>query len=134
MSESNKKAIVLIVDDSPENIDILSHILKSEYKVKAALDGNKAILIANRTPHPDIILLDIMMPGMDGYEVCQQLKKNPVSAKIPIILITAKNHDADEQRGLELGAVDYISKPINPSIVKALVSTHIALYDQNAVV
>jgi putative two-component system response regulator len=131
MSDCNKKSIVLVVDDTPENIDVLSHVLKSDYKVKAALDGRKALRIADTTPRPDIILLDIMMPEIDGYEVCRQLKDNPATAKIPIIFITAKNQDADEQKGLELGAVDFITKPINPAIVKSRVSTHLALHDQN---
>ena len=133
MAENNGKAIVLVVDDTPENIDILSHVLKADYKVKAALDGEKAIRIANVSPRPNIILLDIMMPEVDGYEVCKRLKADPATAKIPIIFITAKNQDEDEQKGLSLGAVDYITKPINPAIVKARVATHIALHEQNLI-
>ncbi len=128
---SNSKQSILVVDDTPENIDVLSGVLRTEFKVKAALNGERALKIACSDPKPDMILLDIMMPGMDGYEVCRQLKENPATSKIPVIFVTAKNQEEDEQRGLELGAVDYITKPISPAIVKARVHTHLALYDQN---
>jgi len=131
MSVTNGKPTVLVVDDTPENIDVLSGVLRNRFKVKAALNGEKAIRIANADPKPVMILLDIMMPDMDGYEVCRRLKESPATAKIPIIFITAKNEDKDEKMGLELGAVDYITKPINPAIVLARVNTHLALYDQN---
>jgi len=131
MSMTKEKSTILVVDDTPENIDVLSGVLRAEFRVKAALNGEKAIRIANAEPRPVMILLDIMMPGMDGYEVCRQLKDNPATAKIPVIFITAKSEDKDERKGLELGAVDYITKPINPSIVLARVHTHLALYDQN---
>jgi len=131
MSMSKEKQTILVVDDTPDNIDVLSGVLRGKFKVKAALNGKKAIKIANSTPPPAMILLDIMMPEMDGYEVCQQLKSNPATAKIPVIFITAKNEEKDEKKGLGLGAVDYITKPINPSIVLARVDTHLALYDQN---
>lgn len=127
----NHKKTILVVDDTPENIDILSGVLRGEYKVKAALNGEKAIKIAQSTPPPSMILLDIMMPGIDGYEVCRQLKSNPLTSHIPIIFITAKNQTEDEKIGLELGAVDYITKPFSPSIVEARVHTHLALHDQN---
>ncbi len=129
--DANTRQTILVVDDTPENIDILSGILREEYKVKAALNGERALKIANSDPKPDIILLDIMMPDMDGYEVCRQLKTNPLTQKIPVIFITAKNQEEDEQHGFELGAVDYITKPISPAIVKARVTTQLALYDQN---
>ena len=122
---------ILVVDDTPENIDVLSGVLRSEFKVKAALNGERALKIAFAEEKPDMILLDIMMPEMDGYEVCRQLKANPATSSIPVIFITAKNQEEDEKKGLELGAVDYITKPINPSIVKARIYTHLALYDQN---
>ena len=128
---SNSKQSILVVDDTPENIDVLSGVLRTEFKVKAALNGERALKIAFSDPKPDMILLDIMMPGMDGYEVCRQLKENPATSKIPVIFVTAKNQEEDEKRGLELGAVDYITKPISPAIVKARVHTHLALYDQN---
>ncbi|WP_028862823.1 response regulator [Psychromonas aquimarina] len=128
---SEQKPVILVVDDIPENIHVLSGILADEFTVKAAKTGQKALKIANSTPKPDLILLDIMMPEMDGYEVCLALKANPVTAGIPVIFVTAKAQEVDEQKGFELGAVDYITKPISPAIVKARVRTQIALYDQN---
>jgi putative two-component system response regulator len=128
---SSEKQTILVVDDTPENIDVLSGVLRPDYKVKAALNGERALKIATTEPRPDIILLDIMMPGMDGYEVCEKLKSDPGTAKIPVIFITAKTEVADEQHGFELGAVDYITKPISPPLVQARVRTQLALYDQN---
>lgn len=125
------KSTVLVVDDTPENIDILTSVLQDTYKIKAALNGEKALKIAQKVPQPDMILLDIMMPGMDGYEVCQKLKSDPLTAKIPIIFITAMSSQENEEKGLKMGAVDYISKPISPSITKARIQTHLALSDQN---
>lgn len=125
------KQLVLVVDDTPENIDILSNTLRPNYKVKAALNGHKALELAQADPQPDIILLDIMMPEIDGYEVCKQLKNNPLTKPIPVIFITAKAAEEDERKGLELGAVDYITKPISPPIVEARVHTHLALSNQN---
>lgn len=121
---------ILVVDDTVENIDVLGGVLRPHFRVKVALNGEKALRIANTAPHPDIILLDIMMPGIDGYEVCRRLKQNPATANIPVIFITAKHEADDEKLGLDLGAVDYISKPISPPIVLARVKTHLALYDQ----
>lgn len=131
MIDKKDKQTILVVDDTSENIDVLNGVLRSEYKVKAALNGERALKVANGDSKPDMMLLDIMMPEMDGYEVCRQLKANPATAKIPIIFVTAKNREDDEKKGLELGAVDYITKPISPSIVLARVRTHLALYDQN---
>jgi putative two-component system response regulator len=131
MNVINDKPTILVVDDTPENIDVVSAVLRHKFKVKAALNGEKALRIANSEPHPSMILLDIMMPGMDGYEVCQKLKANPATMKIPVIFITAKTQEEDEKKGLEMGAVDYITKPINPALVVARVETHLALYDQN---
>lgn len=125
------KSTILIVDDTPENIDILTDTLHEIYKIKAALNGKKALEIAQKVPHPDMILLDVMMPEMDGYEVCQILKDNPITANIPVIFITAMNDEASEETGLNLGAVDYISKPISPSITKSRIKTHLALSNQN---
>lgn len=124
------KSTILVVDDTAQNIDVLSGILKKKYKVKAALSGEKALKIAKTSP-PDMILLDIMMPNMDGYEVCEKLKQDPLTAGIPVIFITAKNETDDESKGLALGAVDFMSKPVRPAIVEARVATHLALYDQN---
>ncbi|RJG47622.1 response regulator [Motilimonas pumila] len=124
------KSTILVVDDTAQNIDVLSGILKKKYKVKAALSGEKALKIAQTSP-PDMILLDIMMPNMDGYEVCRKLKQDPLTASIPVIFVTAKNETDDESKGLALGAVDFMSKPVRPAIVEARVATHLALYDQN---
>lgn len=128
---NDHKSTILVVDDTPENIDILTSILQDTYKIKAALNGERALQVAKKTPQPDMILLDIMMPEMDGYEVCQRLKSDPLTAKIPIIFITAMSGEENEEKGLEMGAVDYISKPISPSITKARIHTHLALSDQN---
>jgi len=131
MNQAKEQAVVLVVDDIPENIDVLSGILRRDYRVKAALNGRRAIEIAHSDPQPDIILLDIMMPGMDGYELCRRLKRDPLTSAIPIIFVTAKSEVDDETQGLELGAVDYIVKPVSPAIVINRVRTHLALYDQN---
>jgi putative two-component system response regulator len=120
---------VLVVDDIKENIDVLAHILAEQYRVKAATSGEAALMVARKTL-PDIILLDIMMPGMDGYEVCQKLKQIPETRDIPVIFVTARNQARDEARGFETGAVDYINKPVNPDVTLARVKTHIALSDQ----
>ena len=131
MNETLSLQTILIVDDTPENIDVLRGALKDTYKIKAATSGEKALSIARNSTKPDIILLDIMMPGMDGYEVCRQLKADISTAKIPVIFITAKTDVVSEVRGLKLGAVDFISKPISPPIVQIRVKTQLALYDQN---
>ena len=128
---SDVQHIVLVVDDTPTNIHLLNGMLREHYKVKAATNGNKALQIARTEPRPDIILLDVMMPGIDGYEVCRQLKADPITAAIPVIFITAKNEVEDEQQGLALGAVDYIKKPFNPAIVESRVQTHLALYNES---
>ena len=121
------KATVLVVDDTPANLSLMTGLLRDIYKVKAAIDGEKALRIAQSDAPPDLILLDIMMPGMDGYEVCRRLQANPVTRDIPIIFLTAKAGIEDEKMGLELGAVDYITKPISPPIVLARVRNHLAL-------
>jgi len=125
------KPSILVVDDTPENIDLLVGILKADYRLKAAKDGDKALKIARMAEKPDLILLDIMMPGIDGYEVCRQLKEDYTTRHIPIIFVTAKISTEDELRGFDLGAVDYIAKPISPPVVKARVKTQLALYNQN---
>ena len=128
---SLRKQIILVVDDIPSNIDILSSILKEEYLVKAANNGRKALEIAAASPAPDLILLDVMMPDMDGYEVCRRLKDNPLTRGIPVIFVTTRGEVEDETRGFACGAVDYLSKPVSAPIVRARVGTHLALYDQN---
>jgi putative two-component system response regulator len=121
------KATVLVVDDTPDNLTLMSSLLKDEYKVKVANGGEKALKIAQSESPPDLVLLDIMMPGMDGYEVLDRLKHDPRTRDIPVIFLTAKAEVADEQKGLELGAVDYITKPISPPIMLARVRTHLSL-------
>ncbi len=120
---------ILIVDDTAENIDMLKGILMDEYDVKAALNGMAALKIASKFK-PDLILLDIMMPDMDGYEVCRKLKENPVTSHIPVIFVTAMTDENDEALGFEAGCVDYITKPIQPMIVRARVKNHLILSDQ----
>ena len=122
-----EKATILVVDDTPDNLALMSSLLKTDYKVKIANGGEKALKIAVSDSPPDLILLDIMMPGMDGYEVCLRLKRDPKTMNIPVIFLTAKAEMEDEKKGLELGAVDYITKPISPPIVMARVKNHLAL-------
>ncbi|RQD61862.1 MAG: PleD family two-component system response regulator [Desulfonatronovibrio sp. MSAO_Bac4] len=117
---------ILVVDDTPTNIQVLAEILGQEYEIFFALNGPEGLAMAE-AQQPDIILLDIMMPKMDGFEVCLKLKKNPLTKNIPVIFITALNMEEDEARGLELGAVDYITKPIRPSVVRARVKNHVEL-------
>lgn len=117
---------ILIVDDTPANIKLLNDILRNTYRISVAISGRDALDIARKEP-PDMILLDIMMPEMDGYEVCQRLKASAETANIPIIFITAKTEIEDEQYGLELGAVDYITKPISPPITLARIKNHLEL-------
>ena len=127
MNCSSDKKVILIVDDTPENIDILREILVKDCRVKAALNGEKALSIARTHPQPDLILLDIMMPGMDGYEVCEQLASDPETADIPVIFISAMGDDEDKEAGMDAGAVDYISKPAHPKIIRNRVASHLSL-------
>jgi len=121
------KQRVLIVDDAPANINILGGALISDYNINVATNGADALRLVNSATPPDIVLLDIMMPGMDGYEVCRSIKSDQTSRNIPVIFITAKSEEEDETRGFELGAIDYITKPFSVSIVKARVRTHLEL-------
>lgn len=121
---------VLIVDDTPENISLLKAILKQDYGIKVALNGEKALEIA-ASSQVDLILMDVIMPGMDGFGICRKLKENIKTSRIPVIFVTAKNEIANEETGFACGGVDYITKPVSASIVKARVATHLALYDQN---
>lgn len=125
--DQDAKQVILIVDDTPDNITLLSALLKDKYKIKIATNGLKALHIASIYPSPDLILLDVMMPEMDGYETCRRLKENPQTNHIPIIFLTAKSQVSDEEMGLKLGAVDYISKPVSPPIVLARVATQLNL-------
>jgi putative two-component system response regulator len=131
MMTTDSRPTVLVIDDTPENIDILSDTLRPFYTVKAALSGERALAIAAAIPRPDMILLDIMMSGMDGLEVCRRLKADPGTASIPVIFVTALGLGPHEEMGLSLGAVDYLTKPISPPIVLARVKTHLALSLQN---
>lgn len=121
------KPTILVVDDTLDNLTLMSRLLMDDYKVKVANSGERALKIVQSDSPPDLILLDIMMPEMDGYEVCQHLKAGVKTRDIPVIFLTAKTEVADETHGLELGAVDYITKPISPPIVLARVKTHLAM-------
>ena len=126
MTSATEKATILAVDDTPENLDVVKGLLGDDYIVKAATSGAMALKIVEKQM-PDLVLLDIMMPGMSGYEVCEQLKANPDTRDIPVIFLTAMEQTTDEAQGFELGAADYITKPVNPPILKARVRTHLAL-------
>lgn len=134
----NKK-VILIVDDVPENLSLLGDILEPHYQIRVANSGQRALAIADREPIADLILLDIMMPEMDGYEVLKRLQSQEITRDIPVIFVTAKDGDDDEVSGLEMGAVDYITKPFQPAIVLARVHTQLQIHeakrilsDQNA--
>ncbi|HEX5670267.1 MAG TPA: diguanylate cyclase [Sulfuricurvum sp.] len=125
------KAIILIVDDVPTNVQALALLLKEDYGIKVATGGARALELASQEPIPDLILLDVQMPDMNGYDVLKLLKENSDTADIPIIFVTGKDSAEDEEYGLAMGAVDYIVKPIRPSIVKARVKTHTMLKKQH---
>lgn len=134
-----EKASILVVDDTPDNLSLMSGLLKDRYRVKVANNGEKAIKIVQGDSPPDLVLLDIMMPGLSGYDVCQILKADPATRDVPIIFLTAMTATEDEKKGLEMGAADFITKPVNPPIVLARVATHLQikaaadfLKDQNA--
>jgi class 3 adenylate cyclase len=124
-TDPSKRPLVLVVDDTPQNLSLMRDLLEAHYTVKLAPTGARALEIAFATP-PDLILLDIMMPGMDGYEVCRTLKANPASKDIPVIFVTAMAEIEDEEIGLSLGAVDFLTKPISPPIVLARVRSQLA--------
>jgi putative two-component system response regulator len=121
------KPTILVVDDTPDNIDLLCAVLEDDYRTKIAVNGERALKIANGESKPDLILLDIMMPGMSGYEVCKALKANPDTRDIPVIFVTAMSEVVDEQLGLGLGAADYITKPISAPIVLARIKTQLSM-------
>jgi putative two-component system response regulator len=125
--DPKSKQTVLIVDDTPENLTVMNGLLREHYRTKVASNGARALRIAEDNPRPDLILLDIMMPGMDGYEVCRRLKRDPTLTAVPVIFLTAKAEIEDEQAGFDAGGVDYITKPISPPVVLARVSTHLRL-------
>jgi adenylate cyclase len=127
MKTNTEKRIILLVDDTPANIQMAHNILKDTYTIKIATSGAKALGLAKSSPQPDLILLDVMMPEMDGYEVCRRLKADPGTAGIPVIFLTGKTDSGDETRGFELGAVDYVHKPFSPPVVQARVRTQLTL-------
>ncbi len=122
-----KAAVILIIDDEPVNIKLLSGLLRDKYAIMAVNSGKKAVEMIKRGNVPDLILLDIIMPEMSGYDVCERLQKDESTKDIPVIFISGMNQDEDEERGLKMGAVDYITKPFVPAVVLARVDTHIKL-------
>jgi putative two-component system response regulator len=135
----NTRSTVLLVDDNADNLNVLSGLLQPHYTVLAATSGEGALSVAGRTPTPDLILLDVMMPGLDGYEVLARLRANPVTKDIPVVFVTALADSVEEQRGLALGAADYIRKPIQPMLVLSRVRVQLEakqardwMKDQNA--
>jgi len=124
----DKKSCILIVDDERQNIKVLTELLRNNYKIMAAKNGEQALKAAQGNNVPDLILLDIMMPGIDGYEVCKRLKANERTSHIPVIFVTAVTETQDAARGFQAGAVDFIQKPLNPVVAKARVDLHIKLH------
>jgi len=122
---------VLVVDDVPDNIDLLRETLQEDYRIKVALSGPSALRIVSSDGPPDIILLDVSMPEMDGFEVCQVLKSDPDTAHIPVLFVTAAGDEVSESKAFDAGGVDYITKPISPTVVRARVRTHLALYNHS---
>jgi phosphoserine phosphatase RsbU/P len=127
--DAERNKTLLVVDDAPANIQVVQSILKDEYKIRVATSGEKALELVKTQPLPDLILLDVMMPGLDGYQVCEQLKAAPETRDIPVIFLTGLTDVDDETRGLEIGAVDYIRKPFSPAIVRARVRTQLLIRD-----
>ena len=133
------RPVILVVDDTPDNLTLMAELLQDRYAIKVANNGERALRVAAGTPPPDLILLDIMMPDMDGLEVARRLRADPATRDIPFIFLTARSQIEDERQGFELGAVDYITKPVSPPILLARVHTHLTLKaakdflkDQNA--
>jgi putative two-component system response regulator len=127
VADSAEKPTILVIDDTPENLSLMQSLLRELYKLKGANNGERGLELALADPPPDLILLDIMMPGMDGYEVCKRLKADAKTRDIPVIFLTARSELEDEEQGFALGAVDYITKPISPSICLARIRTHLTL-------
>ena len=128
-----EQASILVVDDSVETLKIIGELLKKEFAIKIATNGETALKIAQSHTPPDLILLDVMLPDINGYEVCKSLKKDPATESIPVIFLTAKNEIEDEARGLGVGGADYIVKPVYPAILMARIKTHLLMkkmYDQ----
>src|SRR5215471_8218606 len=131
MSDNEEKKLLLLVDDNASHIHVVRSILKDDYKIRIATTGAQALDLARVEPLPDLILLDVIMPDMDGYQVCEGLKTIQETREIPVIFLTLKMEVADEARGFEVGAVDYIHKPFSPPIVKARARTHLLLREAN---
>jgi len=126
MNQPNNRPLILAVDDEASNLQLLRQILQDHYRLLFAKDGARALELA-RQEQPDLILLDVMMPGMSGFEVCAALKANPATASVPVVFVTALTETDDELEGFEAGAVDYITKPVSPPIVRARVRNHLSL-------
>jgi putative two-component system response regulator len=126
-SSGIQRPTIMVVDDTPINLSLMNELLRDEYRLLVANGGERALRLLQSGPHPDLILLDIMMPDLDGYQVLQRIKENPETRDIPVIILTAKTEIDDETLGFKLGAVDYITKPISPPIVKARIQTHLQL-------
>ncbi len=127
MLDRPEQELVLVVDDTPDNLLLMRELLEEQYRVRTAGSGPAGLRAAVEEPRPDLILLDVNMPGMDGYEVCRRLKADPLTRDIPLMFLTARADRDDEQQGLALGAVDYLGKPVSPPIVLARVRTHLQL-------
>lgn len=127
MTNAIEKKLILVVDDAPANLQVVRSILKDDFMIRIATSGAKALDLVKAKPQPDLILLDVEMPEMDGYEVCGILKATPETRDIPVIFLTGKTETDDETKGFEVGAVDYIHKPFSPAVVKARVHTHLVL-------
>jgi putative two-component system response regulator len=130
MHNAHAKPVVLVIDDAPESIDVLRELLGKDYQVRAAINGRVGLRVAEEM-QPDIILLDVIMPELDGYEVCRRLNGNPATAAIPVMFVTNLAEASNETYGLALGAVDYITKPFVPALVRSRVQTHLTLRDQS---
>jgi response regulator RpfG family c-di-GMP phosphodiesterase len=124
-SDAHSRFSILVVDDAPDMLRLLANLLKDRYRVQIASCGVKALELAVGNPPPDLILLDVMMPGMDGYEVCRRLKCHPSTREIPVLFLTARDREEDEETGFEVGCVDYLLKPISPPLVLARIRTHL---------
>ena len=128
--DSERKPTILAVDDTPDNLMQIHRLLSADYQIRVAVSGENALQAISTPPLPELVLLDVMMPGIDGYEVCRRLKADPVTAGIPVIFLTGRNDVDDERLGLEVGAADYIAKPISPPILSARVRNHLMLHQR----
>ncbi len=126
-TSKESRQIVLVVDDGPENLAVIGELLRPNYSIQVANNGERALQLAKGESRPDLILLDVMMPGMDGHRVLQELKDTPHTAEIPVIFLTARSNEEDQLKGFELGGMDYITKPIVPAVMLARVHTHLEL-------